>query len=65
MTKVFTKWKARTEWKIDEGIVAAPFNKWVSLNIKLESLCEMDTEGFLPMSLKQELHVKVVELDLA
>ena len=32
--KVSSKREARTKWEIDKGIAAAPFNKWVSLNIK-------------------------------
>ena len=56
--------KARAEWKIDEGVAAASFDKWVGLNIKKESLWEMDTKSFLSMSFKQELRVEVVELGL-
>ena len=59
-----SKRKARAEWKIDEGVAAATFNKWVGLDIKQESLWEMDTKGFLSMSFKQELCVEVVELGL-
>ena len=62
--KMSPKGKARTKWEIDEGIAAAPFNKWVCLDIKQESLWKVDTEGFLSMSFKQELCVEVVELSL-
>ena len=59
-----SKRKARAEQEIDEGVAATSFNKWVSLDIKQESLWEVDTKGFLSMSFKQELCVEVVELGL-
>ena len=62
--KVSSKREARTKWEVDEGIAAAPFNKWVGLDIKQELLGEVDTKGFLLMSFKQELYVEVVELSL-
>ena len=63
--KVSPKREARTKWEVDEGIAAASFNKWVGLDIKQESLWEVDTKGFLSVSFKQELRVEVVELGLA
>ena len=65
VAKMFSKWEARTKWEINEGIGAAFFDKWISLNIKQELLWKMDAEGFLSMSFIQELHVEVVELCLA
>ena len=59
-----SKRKARAKQEVNEGVAAASFNKWVGLDIKQESLWEVDTEGFLSMSFKQELCVEVVELSL-
>ena len=36
--KVSSKREARTKGKVDEGIATVPFNKWVGLNIKQQSL---------------------------
>ena len=62
--KVSSKREARMKRKVDEGIAAASFNKWVGLDIKQELLWKVDTEGFLSVSFKQELCVEVVELGL-
>ena len=64
VVKMSPKGKARMKWEIDEGIAAAPFNKWVHLDIKQESLWEVDIKGFLSMSFEQELRVEMVELGL-
>ena len=60
----FSKRKARAKWKVDKGVAAAPFNKWVGLDIKQKSLWEVDAKGFLSVSFKQELCIEVIKLGL-